>query len=267
MRIEEKKRITKRKRNTVEEARFRRRICIGKRWNEKKKKEAKKKRKRMQMPMKEAYTVGRSVLCVHTYQTSFCVYVCSQMKSEVVWREPKNNARVVLHTTLVVFKPRTDASFFPSLTKKKKRFKKIKRKMCSRACNIRWWRLIVFLYVKKERKMKRYSKKRKKKGRKRARTSESVKLKERERSGNEKQIIERHAKNEQQRTNERIYGPSRLNERAIDEKTRQNDCTCAWVCVHGRVNKRKRSRACKKWERYEKVWLNPKKKGSCATLG
>lgn len=103
----------------------------------KKKKEAKKKRKGMQMPMKEAYTVGRSVLCVHTYQTSFCVYVCSQMKSEVVWREPKNNARVVLHTTLVVFKPRTDASFFPSLTKKKKRFKKIKRKMCSRACNIR----------------------------------------------------------------------------------------------------------------------------------
>lgn len=133
----------------------------------KKKKEAKKKRKRMQMPMKEAYTVGRSVLCVHTYQTSFCVYVCSQMKSEVVWREPKNNARVVLHTTLVVFKPRTDASFFPSLTKKKKkRFKKIKRKMCSRACNIRWWRLIVFLYVKKERKMKRYSKKRKKKRKK-----------------------------------------------------------------------------------------------------
>lgn len=77
----------------------------------------------MQMPMKEAYTVGRSVLCVHTYQTSFCVYVCAQMKSEVVWREPKNNARVVLHTTLVVFKPRTDASFFPSLTKKKKKEK------------------------------------------------------------------------------------------------------------------------------------------------
>ena len=136
--------------------------------------------------------------------------------------------------------------------------------MCSRACNIRWWRLIVFLYVKKERKMKRYSKKKKKKkGRKRARKSESVKLKGRERSRNEKEIIERHAKNEQQRTNERIYGPSRLNERAIDEKTRQNDCTCAWVCVHGRVNKRKRSRACKKWKRYEKVWLNPKKRVLC----
>lgn len=72
-----------------------------------------------------------------------------------------------------------------------------------------------------------FEKKKKKKGRKRARTSESVKLKERERSGKEKQIIGRHAKNEQQRTNERIYGPSRLNERAIDEKTRQNDCTCA----------------------------------------
>lgn len=88
----------------------------------------------------------------------------------------------------------------------------------------------------------------------------------RKKSRNEKEIIERHAKNEQQRTNERIYGPSRLNERAIDEKTRQNDCTCAWVCVHGRVNKRKRSGACKKWERYEKVWLNPKKKKGLVQL-
>lgn len=124
----------------------------------KKKKEAKK-----NANADERSVHSRSVLCVHTYQTSFCVYVCAQMKSEVVWREPKNNARVVLHTTLVVFKPRTDASFFPSLTKKKEKIKKIKRKMCSRACNIRWWRLIVFLYVKKERKMKRYSKKKKKK--------------------------------------------------------------------------------------------------------
>ena len=163
MRIKEKKRITKRKRNTVEEARFRRRICIGKRWKTKKK-EAKKKRKRTQMPMKEAYTVGRSCVCTRMADHSACT--CAHRWNQKLFGEnEKNNARVVLHTTLVVFKPRTDASFFPSLTKKKEKIKKIKRKMCSRACNIRWWRLIVFLYVKKERKMKRYSKKRKRKKR------------------------------------------------------------------------------------------------------